>query len=252
MRFFVRLLFNVRVVDTGRLPDAPYCLVVNHHSGWDPLLVISVSPLAPRITWFGPKEADLTRGFRNRVINFFGCAIPFDPATSSFTGAARAVRRVFDAGGVLGIFAEGQVGFRETELLPFKEGAVVFATASAVPIVPAAIVGSTYLWLGRQVEIRFGDPIPTAGIRGKVARDALEDRVRVACEALLPDARAHASPLPAAEGAGRHVHRRRGPAATAHRARRVAKRRATAFAASIEPCCRSSGASLPSARSGAS
>jgi 1-acyl-sn-glycerol-3-phosphate acyltransferase len=187
VRFFVRLLFNVRVGDTGRLPDAPYCLVVNHHSGWDPLLVISVSPLAPRITWFGPKEADLTRGFRNRVINFFGCAIPFDPATSSFTGAARAVRRVFDAGGVLGIFAEGQVGFRETELLPFKEGAVVFATASAVPIVPAAIVGSTYLWLGRQVEIRFGDPIPTAGIRGKVARDALEDRVRVACEALLPD-----------------------------------------------------------------
>ena len=181
------LLFKVRVVDSGRLPDAPYCLVVNHHSGWDPLLVISVSPLAPRITWFGPKEADLTRGFRNRVINFFGCAIPFDPATSSFTGAARAVRRVFDAGGVLGIFAEGQVGFRETELLPFKEGAVVFATASAVPIVPAAIVGSTYLWLGRQVEVRFGDPIPTAGIRGKVARDALEDRVRVACEALLPD-----------------------------------------------------------------
>ena len=187
VRFFVRLLYKVRVADTGRLPDAPYCLVVNHHSGWDPLLVISVSPLAPRITWFGPKEADLTRGFRNRVISFFGCAIPFDPATSSFTGAARAVRRVFDAGGVLGIFAEGQVGFRETELLPFKEGAVVFATASAVPIVPAAIVGSTYLWLGRQVEIRFGDPIPTVGIRGKVARDALEDRVRVACEALLPD-----------------------------------------------------------------
>ena len=187
VRFFVRLLFKVRVADTGRLPDAPYCLVVNHHSGWDPLLVISVSPLAPRITWFGPKEADLTRGFRNRVINFFGCAIPFDPATSSFTGAARAVRRVFDAGGVLGIFAEGQVGFRETELLPFKEGAVVFATASAVPIVPATIVGSTYLWLGRQVEIRFGEPIPTTGIRGKVARDALEDRVRVACEALLPD-----------------------------------------------------------------
>ncbi len=80
------------------------------------------------------------------------------------------------------------MGFHETELLPFKEGAVVFATASAVPIVPAAIVGSTYLWLGRQVEIRFGDPIPTAGIHGKVARDALERRVRDACEALLPDA----------------------------------------------------------------
>lgn len=188
VRFFIRLLYRVRAVDTRRVPDARYCLVINHHSGWDPLLVISVSPLAPRITWFGPKEADLTRGFRNRVINFFGCAIPFDPATSSFTGAARAVRRVFDAGGVLGIFAEGQVGFCETELLPFKEGAVVFATASAVPIVPAAIVGSTYLWIGRRVEVRFGDPIPTVGIRGRAARDALEAQVRAAFEALLPEA----------------------------------------------------------------
>jgi len=187
VRWAVRLLYKVRAVDAQRLPDAPYCVVLNHHSGWDPLLVISVSPLAPRITWFGPKEADLTKGFRNRVINFFGCAIPFDPATSSFTGAARAVRRVFDAGGVLGIFAEGQVGFRETELLPFKEGAVVFATASAVPVVPAAVVGSTYLWLGRRVEIRFGDPIPTEGTRGHAGRAALEEEVRAACRALLPD-----------------------------------------------------------------
>jgi 1-acyl-sn-glycerol-3-phosphate acyltransferase len=187
VRFFVRLLYRVDVVGEERIPDAPYCLVLNHHSGWDPLLVISVSPLAPRITWFGPKEADLTRGFRNQVINFFGCAIPFDPATSSFTGAARAVRRVFDSSGVLGIFAEGQVGFRETQLLPFKEGAVVFATASAVPIVPAAIVGSTYLWLGRRVEIRVGEPVPTAGVRGHEARDALEAQVRAGCEALLPE-----------------------------------------------------------------
>ncbi len=187
VRFFVRLLYRVRARGAEVLPDAPYCLVLNHHSGWDPLLVISVSPLAPRITWFGPKEADLTRGFRNQVINFFGVAIPFDPATSSLTGAARSVRRVFESDGVLGIFAEGQVGFRETELLPFKEGAVVFATASAVPIVPAAIVGSTYLWLGRRVEVRFGDAISTAGIKGHTARAALEQQVRAACEALLPD-----------------------------------------------------------------
>ena len=89
---------------------------------------------------------------------------------------------------MLGIFAEGQVGFCETELLPFKEGAVIFATSSKVPIVPAAIVGSTYLWLGRRVEVRFGDPISTEGARGHAGRADLELRVRAACEALLPDA----------------------------------------------------------------
>ncbi len=182
-------------------PDAPYCLVLNHHSGWDPLLVTAVAPLAPRITWFGPKEADLTRGFRNKVIDFFGAAIPFDPAASSFTAVAHSVRRVFQADGVLGIFAEGQVGFCETELLPFKEGAVIFATASKVPIVPAAIVGSTYLWLGRRVEVRFGDPISdgrrpracgssgpraarSGGLRGAAARNragAARASARSAC-----------------------------------------------------------------------
>ena len=65
VRFFVRLLYRVRAVDSGRLPDAPFCLVLIHHSGWDPLLVIGVAPLAPRFTWFGPKVADVTRGFRN-------------------------------------------------------------------------------------------------------------------------------------------------------------------------------------------
>jgi 1-acyl-sn-glycerol-3-phosphate acyltransferase len=188
VRFFVGLLYGVRAVHSDRVPDAPYCLVLNHHSGWDPLLVISVSPLAPRITWFGPKEADLTKGFRNKVIDFFGAAIPFDPAASLFTAAAHSVRRVFQADGVLGIFAEGQVGFRESELLPFKEGAVIFATASKVPIVPAAIVGSTYLWIGRRVEVRFGDPISTDGARGHAGRADLEERVRAACKGLLPEA----------------------------------------------------------------
>ena len=97
------------------------------------------------------------------------------------------MRRVFRADGVLGIFAEGQVGFCETELLPFKEGAVIFATASRVPIVPAAIVGSTYLWLGRKVEVRFGNPISTEGARGHAGRAELELRVRAACQALLPE-----------------------------------------------------------------
>ena len=62
--------------------------------------------------------------------------------------------------GVLGIFAEGTVGFRETELLPFQDGAVEFASTSGVPILPCAIVGSTFMWFRRRVVFRYGDPIP--------------------------------------------------------------------------------------------
>jgi 1-acyl-sn-glycerol-3-phosphate acyltransferase len=184
----VRLLFEVRSEGVERWPAAPFCLVLNHHNGWDPLLVIAVTPATPRVTWFGPKEADFSRGLKNRLMGFFGGVIPYDPDKTTLTSAVRAVRRVFAAGGVLGIFAEGRVGFAEADLLPFEDGAVAFASASGVPIVPCVIVGSTFMWYRRRVVVRFGDPIPTAQARSREARAALEEQVRGAMLALLPGA----------------------------------------------------------------
>jgi 1-acyl-sn-glycerol-3-phosphate acyltransferase len=96
------------------------------------------------------------------------------------------VRRVFTAEGVLGIFAEGRIGFRESALLPFEDGAAAFAVASGVPVVPCAIVGSTHLWFRRRIEVRFGPAIPTDAVRGRQARAELEARIREGVVALLP------------------------------------------------------------------
>jgi len=150
----VRLLFDIRAEGLERWPPAPFCLVLNHHNGWDPMLALAATPVRPRVTWFGPKEADFSRGFRNRLMAFYGGVIPYDPEKTTLTSAVRAVRKVFAAGGVLGIFAEGTVGFRETELLPFEDGAVAFAAGSGVPIVPCAIVGSTFMWFRKRVTFR--------------------------------------------------------------------------------------------------
>jgi 1-acyl-sn-glycerol-3-phosphate acyltransferase len=188
VRLWVGVFFRVRAHDLDRWPAAPFLLAANHHSGWDPILVIAVTPERPRVTWFGPREADFGRGLKNRVMAFFGGVIPYDPEKTTLVSAVRAVRRVFDADGVLGIFAEGRVGFRESELLPFEEGAVAFASASGVPIVPCAIVGSSALFFRRQVVVRFGPPIATKGLRGAVGRRELERRVREAITSLLPDA----------------------------------------------------------------
>jgi len=183
----VRLLFEIRTDGLEGWPPAPFCLVLNHHNGWDPMLALAATPETPRITWFGPKEADFSRGFRNRLMAFYGGVIPYNPEKTTLTSAVRAVRRVFAAGGVLGIFAEGTVGFRETELLPFEDGAIAFAAASGVPIVPCAIVGSTFMWFRRRVVFRYGKPIPTDGARGREARAALDEQVRAAMIALLPE-----------------------------------------------------------------
>ena len=186
VRAIVRPLFDVRAVGLEHWPAPPFQVAANHHNGWDPLLVIAVVPVEPRITWFGPKEADFSRGFKNRVMGFFGGMIPYNPEKTTLTSAVRAVRRVFAADGVLGIFAEGRIGFRESQLLPFEDGAAAFAVASGVPVVPCAIVGSTDLWFRKRIEVRFGPPIATDGIRGREAREALEERIRSGLLALLP------------------------------------------------------------------
>ena len=185
-RAMVRLLFDVHASGLERWPDPPFQLVVNHHNGFDPLLVLAVAPIEPRITWFGPREADFSRGLKNRVMAFFGGIIPYNPEKTTLTSAVRAVRRVFEVNGVLGIFAEGRIGFSETKLLPFEDGAASFAVASGVPVVPCAIVGSTHLWFRRRVVIRFGGPIPTDVVRGREARAELDARIRAAIAALLP------------------------------------------------------------------
>lgn len=187
----VRPLFRVNAEGRERWPDAPFLLVCNHHSGWDPMLVTAAAPERPRITWFGPRERDFSRGFKNRLMGFFGGVIPYNPEKTTLVSAVRAVRRVFEAGGVLGIFAEGRVGFRESELLPFEEGAVAFASAAGVPIVPCAIVGSANLWLRRRVTVRFGSPISTEHLRGAVGRAELDARVQAALRELLPAREPH-------------------------------------------------------------
>ncbi|MGH2380430.1 MAG: lysophospholipid acyltransferase family protein [Candidatus Limnocylindria bacterium] len=186
-RSVMRTLFDMRVSGLDHWPQPPFQIVANHHNGFDPLLVFSVVPVEPRITWFGPKEADFSRGFKNHVMAFFGGVIPYNPEKTTLTSAVRAVRRVFAADGVLGIFAEGRIGFREADLLDFEDGAAAFAISAGVPVVPCAIVGSTHLWFRRRIEIRFGPPIPTDAVRGRAARDALEARIREGITAILPD-----------------------------------------------------------------
>jgi 1-acyl-sn-glycerol-3-phosphate acyltransferase len=185
-RLIVGALFDVRASGLEHVPAPPFQLVANHHNGFDPMLVVSVTPLEPRITWFGPREADFGRGFKNRLLAFFGGVIPYNPEKTTLTSAVRAVRRVFAAGGVLGIFAEGRIGFCESELLPFEDGAAAFAASSGVPVVPCAIVGSTDLWFRKRIEVRFGPAIATDGVRDREARSTLEAGIRESIDDLLP------------------------------------------------------------------
>ena len=185
-RLVMRAVFRIETEGLDRWPRAPFQLVCNHHNGIDPLLVLAATPQRPRITWFGPREADFSRGFRNRIMAYYGGVIPFDPEKTTLLSAVRAVRRVFDAKGVHGIFAEGRVGFSETDIQPLEEGASFFAVQAQVPVVPCAIIGSTELWLRRRILIRFGEAISTVELRGRDGIEELDRHTEAALRALLP------------------------------------------------------------------
>ena len=114
------------------MPPGASLLCANHESWADPFVLMAALPGRPRLYWFGPKESDMSRGARNRLIVWTGSAVPYKPAKTDLREATRRVGAVFDAGGRLLIFGEGRIHALEGELLPLAEGAVFFAMRSGV------------------------------------------------------------------------------------------------------------------------
>lgn len=172
-----RAYLRVRVEGLDRLPPGPSLLCANHASWADPFVLMAALPGRPTLYWFGPKESDMSRGARNRIIVWTGSAVPYKPAKTDLREATRRVAAVFDAGGRLLIFGEGRIHALEGELLPLAEGATFFAMRSGVPIVPIAIGGTSWLAFGRTVRVRIGEPLVPEGRPTREAVDHLTARL---------------------------------------------------------------------------
>ncbi|HYM82679.1 MAG TPA: lysophospholipid acyltransferase family protein [Candidatus Dormibacteraeota bacterium] len=167
-----RTYLRVRTEGLERLPAGPALLCANHMSWADPIVLMAALPGRPRLHWFGPRESDMHRGARNRLIVWTGTAVPYKPAKTDLLEATRRVDAVFRAGGRLVIFGEGRIHAVEGELLPLADGAVFFALRARVPIVPVAISGTSWLGFGRTVRVRIGEPLLTAG---RPTREAVDE-----------------------------------------------------------------------------
>lgn len=184
MWLIVRALFRVRLEGAERLASGPAIYCANHLNWTDPLILLSVLPSTPRIAMFGPKEADMTTGGRNRLIVWAGFGIPYRPEKTDLLETTRRVQRALADGWVIVIFGEGRIHRGERELLPLAEGTAFFALRGGVPIIPIAINGTSWLGFRRTIRVRVGEPIvPRAGARA--TRQAVETLTRGTEDALL-------------------------------------------------------------------
>lgn len=188
-----RSYVRVRVEGRELLPDGPFLLCFNHQSWTDPLLLLAGLPTHRRLYVFGPREEDMRRGARNRLIAWVGNAVPFHPSKDDLLAVTRRVQAVFAAGGVLAVSPEGRIHSGERVLLPFDEGAAYFAFRSRVPIVPVALNGTSWLCFGRRIRIRIGAPILP---RGRATRESVASCTLAAWQALHELVQGYPDPAP--------------------------------------------------------
>ncbi len=186
-RVVARAYLRLRLERRDRLPPGPAIYCFNHLNWADPFLLMAILPLRPRLTFFGPKEEDMSVGSRNRLMTWTGATIPYRPGKNDLIVATRRVHAVIAAGGAIAVAGEGRIHPFESQLLPLSEGAAYFALREGVPLVPIAIHGTSWLAFGRRVRVVVGEPLEPVGRPNRENVDALTARCWAALHALVRD-----------------------------------------------------------------
>jgi 1-acyl-sn-glycerol-3-phosphate acyltransferase len=183
----VHALFRFRVEGRERFATGPAIYCFNHLNWADPIVLLAALPGVPKYAMFGPKEDDMTKGARNRLISWCGFGIPYRPAKTDLLETTRRVTHVLDDGWVIVIAGEGRIHRGERELMPLADGTAYFALRAGVPIIPIAINGTSWLGFRRRIRVRVGEPLLGGGRPTKEAVADLTGRTAQALLAMVAD-----------------------------------------------------------------
>jgi 1-acyl-sn-glycerol-3-phosphate acyltransferase len=223
LRSLIHSFFRVNVEYIERLPQKPAILAVNHLHHIDPFLLLSEIPAHPYYYILGDARTLYNKWWKRLILGFAGGVIPLERMwkeeyaviaeakagrkellelataieenvpTGGDIHTLRQIDRIVVAilarGDGIVLFPEGRLGEVEGKLhVPLKRGTVIYALKSGVPIVPVALIGTHDLFLGKELTVRFGEPLyfapSTSPKRQEV--DAVVFAVQDAMLALLP------------------------------------------------------------------
>jgi 1-acyl-sn-glycerol-3-phosphate acyltransferase len=198
LRFFIGCYLRVRVEGAARLPaEGPYLICFSHPNWVDPMVLVAHWPDRRWLYIFGPREADMRVGWRNRLITWGRIAVPFRPSKDDLLDTTRRAVGVLRRGYVLAIAGEGRLSDRDGAIVPLQEGPAFLALRAGVPIVPVAVIGTRWLRFGKLIRVRIGAAVDLAGRRADretVATMTAETERRLS--ALLEDVVEEAPPGP--------------------------------------------------------
>jgi 1-acyl-sn-glycerol-3-phosphate acyltransferase len=185
----VGAFLRLRVEGRERLPAGPALICFNHQSWADPFVLVAALPARPELLFFGPREADMRVGGKNRLIDLARRGIPFHPGKTNLIEVTRRVEAILARGSRIAIAPEGRIHAGERVVLPLDDGVAFFALRAGVPMVPVGITGVGWLRFGGTVRVRIGDPIAVDGRPTKAAVAALTAATHSALLELVADGR---------------------------------------------------------------
>jgi len=194
LRPLVRLVYDLRVIDSERVPRRGGALLVANHVSYADAFLLGAALERP-VRYLMHRSF-----FANPLVGFLARWVGAIPVAGGDTPEEReralgAAADSLRAGDLVGIFAEGRIT-RTGSLLGFRRGLEQIARAAQVPIVPVAldeVWGSIFSFAGgralarlpRQLPFRvglsFGAPLPFDAPSHRV-RDALQELLAVSAE----------------------------------------------------------------------
>lgn len=224
LRSLIHMCFRVKIENPEYIPQGAAVIAANHLSHIDPFLLLAELPGQPYFYILGDARTLYNQWWKRQVLRWADGVIPLErqwkeeiavmeaaksdrpdladlaadiekhvPSGSNvqmLRQIDRTVQAILSRGDGIILFPEGRLGEVEGELyLPLKRGSVIYALRAGTPIVPAVLIGTQDLYLGKRLTIRFGEPLhwPRSHRPKRQEIDTALDQLQAALVALLPE-----------------------------------------------------------------